>query len=454
MPFSSANPIVVHANILGGWIQCGDLSLREEEGGRISYATFSYSHNSLHLGLRRFCIDPVSLPAVGNTVKPCAVPPDRGLPLHGAFADLMPGSWGRLCIEKMSGETDLTESDFLLRAQGDRPGALDLAMPQGGTIGGTLAVPVERLPTIVELVDRLAKRRPIPSSRHRDLSACLSLPGDRPKASLRDQNGVLWLAKLPLKTDKWDVPEIEYATLLLAQRCRIVTPPIKLIRLGKRSVLILRRFDRYWGSRTKPFSLSSSKLRINQIPYSQQEECRIHAVSGTTLLGVDGLTSHLFGWADLVEAYREVAFPVGLFKDLEELFRRAVFNIIAGVDQDPFSNTTFLFDSNRGGWRLGPYYGARSDHNRKPGMPRKMGSLEREARLENLMSIHTSFNLKRSKALAIISRILEKLTDWDVFLNENEISQKTIDEMRMAIRSIEDVSKDGFRNELAECKNK
>jgi hypothetical protein len=87
-------------------------------------------------------------------------------------------------------------------------------------------------------------------------------------------------------------------------------------------------------------------------------------------------------------------------------------------------------------------------------MPRKMGSLEREARLENLMSIHTSFNLKRSKALAIISRILEKLTDWDVFLNENEISQKTIDEMRMAIRSIEDVSKDGFRNELAECKNK
>lgn len=166
------------------------------------------------------------------------------------------------------------------------------------------------------------------------------------------------------------------------------------------------------------------------------------------MLGVDSLTSHLFGWADLVEAYREVAFPLGLFNDLEELFRRAVFSIVFDIEQDPFSNTTFLFDSHRAGWRLAPYYGARSGSYSSSGMPRKMGSLERQARLENLMSIRPSFNLKRTKAIKIIRDVIGHTNTWESALSEKKVSKETIDAFRSGIRPIEKVTGSDFLAEL------
>lgn len=450
---SASCPITVHANILGSWVQCGDLRLREEEG-RVTYATFSYSDKYFHSDRRPFCIDPVSLPAVGLADQRSAVPPAKGLALHGVFADLMPGTWGRRCIEEVLGQRNLTEIDFLMLAEGDRLGALDLATHQDSVPGASLAVSLERLPKITDLFSRLVRHRPVSSASLGDLSACLSLPGDRPKVSIRDSSGVLWLAKLSLPTDKLDIPELEFATLQLAQRCGISIPPINLVKWEKNSALLVRRFDRYWGNRSKPFTLLSRRALLNQKPSPQQIEGRMHTVSGAALLGVDSLTAHLFGWADLVEAYREAAFPLGLFGDLEELFRRAVFSIVLGVDQDPFSNTTFMFDSHRSGWRLAPYYGARSGCDSMARMPRKMGSLDREARLENLMSIRPSFNLKRTKAIDIISSVLEKMNGWESALIEKQISKITIEALRMGIRPIETIAEHDFLTQLAENRSK
>lgn len=440
---SAFSPIYVHANVLGSWMPCGDLRLRQE-AGRITYATFSYATGYPRM-TGGFCVDPISLPSDRTWPSRDAIPAARGLALHGAIADLMPGSWARRCIERITGQTRLSDTDYLLWAAGDRPGALELADTPNVTEVRSLAAPIARLPDLLVLTGKVARQLPIDRASHQDLSACVSLPGARPKASVRDEHGVLWLAKLPLPDDDGDVPELEYATLRLAQRCGITTPPMQRVQVGNQSVTLSRRFDRYWfGGQPRPV-----RVIPHHTPFPQQKEGRIHAVSATTLLGVDEMTAHVFGWTDLVAAYREHAFPRGLSIDLEELFRRAVFSMLTGDAQDPFANTTFLWDISRAGWKLAPFYGARPAVNGAPRLVREMGSLGHIPRLENLMSIHTDFSLRRAKALDLMNRVLVQLEGWEANLAEEEgVSERTIATLRRAMPSLQDCAGPEFRREL------
>lgn len=440
---SASSPISVHANVLGNWIPCGDLLVRQQ-AGRITYATFSYA-SGYPLAPGGFCVDPISLPVDEAGLNRDAIPAARGLALHGAIADAMPGPWARRCIEVLTGETVLSDTDYLLWSAGDRPGALEFADTPKLTDVRSLAAPIAHLPELLTIAGKVALQQPIDRASHQDLSACVSLPGARPKASVRDENGVLWLAKLPLPEDEGDVPELEYAMLRLAERCGLTTPPMKRIRIGTQSAILSRRFDRYWyGGRARPV-----RVIPHHVPFPQQSEGRIHAVSATTLLGVDGLTSHVFGWTDLVAAYREHAFPRGLSLDLKELFRRAVFSMLTGDAQDPFENTTFLWDLNRGGWKLAPFYGARPAANGAPRLVREMGSLGHTSRLENLMSIHTDFSLKRAKALDLMNHVLVQLQGWEESLVDEEgISEGTIETLRRAMPALQDCAGPEFRREL------
>jgi serine/threonine-protein kinase HipA len=56
-----------------------------------------------------------------------------------------------------------------------------------------------------------------------------ALGGKRPKASVRDEQGVLWLAKFSSRTDTVSVPAVEAATLELAADAGLHVPPMKLV---------------------------------------------------------------------------------------------------------------------------------------------------------------------------------------------------------------------------------
>lgn len=84
------------------------------------------------------------------------------------------------------------------------------------------------------------------------LAAGSSLGGARPKASVRDEAGCLCIAKFP-KVDEDSVDDVgawEYVALQLMSRCGINVPSSRLMRIGGRSVLLMRRFDREGDSRT------------------------------------------------------------------------------------------------------------------------------------------------------------------------------------------------------------
>lgn len=57
---------------------------------------------------------------------------------------------------------------------------------------------------------------------------------------------MLWLAKFSSRSDRFDIPGVECASLLLAQEAGLHVLPVRVEMLGDRRVMLIRRFDRYW----------------------------------------------------------------------------------------------------------------------------------------------------------------------------------------------------------------
>jgi len=141
-----------------------------------------------------------------------------------------------------------------------------------------------------------------------------SLGGARPKASLRDRNNHLTIAKFPSKTDEYSVVLWEALALKLASKAGIRVPLWKVEKIGEKNVLILRRFDRN---------------DIGRIPY----------LSAMSMLNTKD--NSLYSYLEIADAIRLHGAQVTL--DLKELWRRIVFSIMISNTDDHLRNHGFLY---------------------------------------------------------------------------------------------------------------
>ena len=146
-----------------------------------------------------------------------------------------------------------------------------------------------------------------------------SLGGARPKASVRDRDGTLTIAKFPHKEDDINVEEWEAVALTLAGEAGIRVPRWRIATVAKRKVLLLGRFDRSGNSR---------------VPF----------LSAMSMLGAADNESH--SYLEIVDAIRRHGSePV---RDAQELWRRIVFNVLISNDDDHLRNHGFLYETGRG----------------------------------------------------------------------------------------------------------
>jgi serine/threonine-protein kinase HipA len=106
-----------------------------------------------------------------------------------------------------------------------------------------------------------------------------SLGGARPKASIIDDNGHLWIAKFPSSRDDKNAGAWEMVLHDLAKACGIHVPEARLQKFsGKHHTFLSKRFDR------------------------TDEQKRIHFASAMTLLGLQDGADHVegVGYLDLV----------------------------------------------------------------------------------------------------------------------------------------------------------
>src|SRR5258707_4951746 len=283
-------------------------------------ATLEYDEGWLQHAAR-FSLEPALQVGPG----PFHTPADT--PMFGAIGDSAPDRWGRALMRRMErrraeregdAPRTLQEIDFLLLVDDEaRQGALRFAEREGGPFlrgeGGKRIPPLVELPQLLSAAEHVMEDKDTEEDLRLLFAPGSSLGGARPKASVREKDGQLAIAKFPRKDDEISTVVWEAVALTLAHKAGIPVPDARVEVVGKKPVLLLRRFDRR-GKQRIPF------------------------LSAMSMLGAKDRETH--SYLEIADALRQHgATPK---TDLQALWRRIVLNILISNTDDHLRNHGFL----------------------------------------------------------------------------------------------------------------
>lgn len=379
---------------------------RNKEGATFEYDNAWLKHPS------RFSLEPALM------LGPGPFHTGADVPMFGAIGDSAPDRWGRALMRRMERRKaeresrvprTLHEIDYLLLVDDEaRAGAMRFAEQQGGPFlrqeEPTRIPPVLELPKLLSAAERVVEERDTEEDLRLLFAPGSSLGGARPKASVREKNGQLAIAKFPRKDDEIQTVLWEAVALTLARKAGITVPAARLEKIAGKPVLLLQRFDRQ-GKRRIPFLSAMSMLG------AKDNETRSY------LEMVDALRRH-------------GAAPKA---DMEALWRRIVFNILISNTDDHLRNHGFLYEGGDG-WRLSPAY----DLNPVPTdiKPRILTTAINEddstASLPLAMEVAGYFGLDNAAALRIAAQVGKVTSKWKAEAGRHRIPKSETDRMGSA----------------------
>lgn len=440
--------LFVFAYLDAEWVPCGQLTLTED-GAKLLASTFAYGLRYLERP-GAIEVDPVSL-SIGDksVVRGKALFPPNNLTFFGGIRDAAPDAWGRRVIESRlkAPANSLPESTYLLHAGSQRVGALDIR-PSRETEPTPGYCTWDNLQYLMDAAQRIDEGLPVPAHLEEIFVGGSPLGGARPKATVRDDEEVLWLAKFPSQKDAVSVPVVETATLRLAAAAGLTVPPVKLIDLGALTVMLIRRFDRYWAKPGRDAQLADDLL--SQEPAAGLVEKRLPFVSGLTLLACAAMDSPDKSYADLSQAIRRYCHPSVIRGNNRELFERLIFNIFVSNDDDHLRNHGFVWDPRLSGWKLSPLYDVmpRATLASERRLHLGVGPEGRNATLDNAFAGREMFTLSTESAAQSIARIWQIVREWKVYFEQYNVPADQIEKIAPAFRHIDEISTPRLRKLL------
>ncbi len=127
-----------------------------------------------------------------------------------------------------------------------------------------------------------------------------------------------------------------------------------------------------------------------------------------------------------------------LLQDLEQLFRRAVFNVVGRNQDDHTKNISFLMNK-KGDWSLAPAYDMTYAYN-PSGLWTKSHQMSISGKQDNfiredLLELAKKADVKKSKAHEIIDRTIEVFSNWYHYAGKAKISEKKFLEIDKTFRT-------------------
>lgn len=347
-------------------------------------------------------------------------PNSRGI--FGVFADASPDRWGRILMTKKERKLadresrkprKLNDSDFLMGVYDEtRMGGIRFKSDLDGEFLSndkeTATPPWASLRTLEEASRQFENDDNLLNEKwlNQLLRPGSSLGGARPKATVVDAKGQLWIAKFPSKNDDNNTGAWEKVVHDLASMCGLNVPESKIetfSNLG--STFLVKRFDRIG-------------------------EKRVHFASAMTLLGkTDGASAQDgTSYLDLVSIITSNG--ANPKEDLPELWKRIVFNMAVSNTDDHLRNHAFILTKN--GWKLSPLY----DVNPVPyGDELALNVDEYDNRISISLAIDTAhrFNIKEDDAIRMAEKIINIVkNNWEKLAEQYGISRGKIEAMRPA----------------------
>jgi serine/threonine-protein kinase HipA len=205
---------------------------------------------------------------------------------------------------------------------------------------------------------------------------------------------------------------IEYAYYLMARGAGIEMSQSRLHQEGGRSHFMTRRFDR---------------------PETGQ---KLHMQSLAALRHFDFNSAGAYSYEQALETIRRLDLPV---EDLEQQFRRAVFNVLARNQDDHVKNIAFLMNR-KGQWRLSPAYDLSYAHNPEGAWTQRHqmslnGKLDHFERAD-LIALGESAKLKRVQAERIVEEIVRSIRNWPEHAALAGIPESTMTAIERSFRDL------------------
>ena len=411
---ADVNKIYVYDDFSGPEPLCaGYLYVTPIRGGES--CAFEYDEMWLNRMPLSVSLDPELMPFPGRQYP-------SGKTMFGVFADAAPDRWGRVLMNKRerikAGKEarkprKLYDSDYLIGVYDEtRMGGLRFKTdPDGPFLSDdkdAAVPPWARLRTLEEAARNYENDETGITEKWLDqlIRPGSSLGGARPKATVIDENGDLWIAKFPSKHDENDSGAWEKVVHDLAGMCGLRVPEARLEKLSRHgSTFLVKRFDRDGNK-------------------------RIHYASAMTLLGkTDGASAEEgISYLDIASFIKsQGATPKA---DLTELWKRIVFNMTVSNTDDHLRNHAFLLTSR--GWSLSPMF----DVNPEPfgdELSLNVDETDNRIRIELAISVAERFGIRKDNAVRIARDIRNTVNEhWKYLAKSCGLSRGQIEAMTPA----------------------
>lgn len=212
-----------------------------------------------------------------------------------------------------------------------------------------------------------------------------------------------YLVKLCMsEEDGYNKEKIEYAYYLLAKEAGIKMMPSKLIENKHFATL---RYDRQNGTKQ-------------------------HALTVSGLTGWDFKKPDDSSYENVFKLALNLKVP---HKDIQELFRRMVFNIVFANIDDHLKNHSFIYNRNNNSWNLAPAYDLTypldvnlnfTNVSRALSINNKRNNIT----LKDVLTISEAYAIKNPKG--IIKEVQSTIQKWEAYTKELEIPEKVINAIK------------------------
>ncbi|CAN7469486.1 type II toxin-antitoxin system HipA family toxin [Trinickia sp. LjRoot230] len=395
-------------------------ALTYNKDGSREYSAFAYDRAWLQ-STERFEISPDLGLIEGHQYRKAPTKDDSLF--HFAFADTEPDGWGCRVIARdhakrrkvaqaspqaagtSTPSASLTEMDYLLGVDDtSRIGALRFA-DEAGNVLRTIEDGGHGTPPLIELTQLIGATRAVEMNKETDADLRYlrgrgtSLGGMRPKCTVRDENGHLCIGKFPSIKDDRCVTRGEVLALRLAAAAGITAAQARIVMSDEIPVALIQRFDRSANGGRIPYLSASSML--------QASRADDHAYTQI---------------ADVI-----IARCVDPKHDLEELWRRLVFNLLITNVDDHLQNHGFLH-LEHGQWRLAPAFDINPFPDKDSEL--KLWLTEEYGPANSIAAAFETapyFRLSETRAAHILGQAYRAVKDWKCVAQSASIGMTTDD---------------------------
>ena len=367
---------------------------------------FEYDNTFLEGNLE---ISPIKLPLQRGVVE---LPRDPFEGLAGIFNDSLPDGWGRLLFDRMLRNEGILPSEIT---------PLDRLAHVGLQGLGALVYEPDESPKfddeIIDLDVLASQTKEVLEGDSDEVIAELlalngSSAGARPKALIgvdKERKNISfgalqlsddfehWMVKFPNSQDGKDAGAIEYVYALMATEAGITMPNVHLFSSQKgNGYFAVKRFDREGNKRLHMHTVSGlihSNFRLPSLDYED-------------LLS---LTSYL------TKDIREV----------EKMFRLAVFNVMAHNQDDHAKNFTFLMNE-FGEWKLSPAYDLTFSNGPGGEQSTMVMGEGRNITLKHLSKLGSEAQLSKEFIENVIEQTRSALNKWEILAKNYGVNDSNI----------------------------